>query len=508
MSSDSDTSASGSEEIVSENIRKVAKNVSLDLLPKRSKQLYTAAYNAFKKWRRANGTNSFCEDVLLAYFFDMSKKYASSTLWSTYSMLRTTINTFDHVDISKHQKLIAFLKKQHSGYKAKKSSVFTKEQISKFLNEAPNDVHLSRKVALIFGIAGALRRIEYTKLLVTDIKETEDWLLVQINETKNKVPRSFTITGGLYDICKLYMQARPQPCLLDRFFLKYSNGKCINQAIGINKFGSMPKEVAEYLNLPNAETYTGHSFRRTSATLLVDAGADITTLKRHGGWKSNTVAEGYISDSLNNKKKICQQITSGIVLNKQVTIINSEQESETISSSVDVIHRVRSPVPTCNELETVSINNNCTSATTSTATTSIQQVNNKQISNINTPSASTNINSIRSRTLITKSSVVRKQVESSNHQQQTEECNKNISITNGSVSVNSSSTKEAQKEEKFTVFYDADVGLYIYNPFHTDSKKSYVFTNCNVSVQGAPDQPLVFNNCNITYSSASINDVN
>lgn len=65
----------------------------------------------------------------------------------------------------------------------------------------------------------------------------------------------------------------------------------------------MPKDIAEFLSLPEPELYTGHSFRRTSATLLVDGGADLTTLKRHGGWKSNVVAEGYIEDLLNNKKK-------------------------------------------------------------------------------------------------------------------------------------------------------------------------------------------------------------
>ena len=48
--------------------------------------------------------------------------------------------------------------------------------------------------------------------------------------------------------------------------------------------------------------------RRTSATLLVDTGADITTLKRHGGWRSSTVAEGYIEDSLANKRNIGRKI--------------------------------------------------------------------------------------------------------------------------------------------------------------------------------------------------------
>lgn len=70
----------------------------------------------------------------------------------------------------------------------------------------------------------------------------------------------------------------------------------------------MPCKIANYLKLPNATTYTGHSFRRTSATLLADSGANMTTIKRHGGWKSSTVAEGYIADSIENKAKTCELI--------------------------------------------------------------------------------------------------------------------------------------------------------------------------------------------------------
>lgn len=86
--------------------------------------------------------------------------------------------------------------------------------------------------------------------------------------------------------------------------MKYAKGKCVNQPIGINKFCTVSRDIASFLMLPHADTFTGHSFRRTSATLLVDAGVDITALKRHGGWKSNTVVEGCIADSINNKKQI------------------------------------------------------------------------------------------------------------------------------------------------------------------------------------------------------------
>lgn len=51
------------------------------------------------------------------------------------------------------------------------------------------------------------------------------------------------------------------------------------------------KKNANYLNLPDTDRYTGHSFRRTSATILIDAGANIITLKLHEGWKSTAVAK-------------------------------------------------------------------------------------------------------------------------------------------------------------------------------------------------------------------------
>ena len=209
-------------------------------------------------------------------------------------------------------------------------------------------------MALIFGIAGALRREEFVNLKVTDVIIREDLLYIEIPNTKNKVPRCFVISGSLFDICYQYIQARPQISLSERFFLKYFKGKCQNSPIGINKFGAMPKEVALYLNLPDAEKYTVNNFRRTSATLLVDAGADITTLKRHGGWRSSTVAEGYVADSLNNKKRICEQISTGIILNKKsklANIVPTVPETQHIESSEETRNTTATIVNSKNETD-------------------------------------------------------------------------------------------------------------------------------------------------------------
>lgn len=108
------------------------------------------------------------------------------------------------------------------------------------------------------------------------------------------------------------MALRPRNIEEKRFFLNYKNGKCTKQVVGINKIGGMAKDIAAFLKLPNPEQFTGHCFRRSSATMLVNAGGDLLTLKRHGGWRSSAVAEGYIDDSVENKIQTANKIVKSV----------------------------------------------------------------------------------------------------------------------------------------------------------------------------------------------------
>ena len=75
-------------------------------------------------------------------------------------------------------------------------------------------------------------------------------------------------------------------------------------------FRQVPSIIASYLKLADAKLYTGHCMRRTSATLLADSDADLTTIKRLGGWKSGIVAEGYIGSSTQRKTLIANNENS------------------------------------------------------------------------------------------------------------------------------------------------------------------------------------------------------
>lgn len=118
---------------------------TLNLLPKKSKDKYLKEYSIFKEWCSEKKVGKPTENVMLAYFFEKAKKYKSSSLWSKYSMLKTTLMVHDNADI-KFPKLIAFLKRESTNYKAKKSETFSREDMNKFLLEAPDDMYLCMKV--------------------------------------------------------------------------------------------------------------------------------------------------------------------------------------------------------------------------------------------------------------------------------------------------------------------------------------------------------------------------
>lgn len=117
-------------------------------LPEKSKERYEFVYNTFMDWRRLKNIDSFSEDVLLAYFKELSEKYAFSSLLMTCSMLRTTLYLNHKINIRDYSKLRLFLKSRSKGVQAKKTKTFTPVEINRFINEAPDYIYLVTKVMI------------------------------------------------------------------------------------------------------------------------------------------------------------------------------------------------------------------------------------------------------------------------------------------------------------------------------------------------------------------------
>lgn len=141
-------------------------------------------------------------------------------------------------------------------------------------------------------MTGACRGDEITKLTVDNVKDYGEEIIVKIPDTKTIVSKMYLIGGAFAEVIRKYSKLRPTNAETNRYLLNYQNGKCTVQVVGKHKIARMPKDIATYLNLKDPKDYTGHSFRRTSTTILADSGAGIEEIKRHGNWKSNTVAEG------------------------------------------------------------------------------------------------------------------------------------------------------------------------------------------------------------------------
>ncbi|XP_050302263.1 uncharacterized protein LOC126740331 [Anthonomus grandis grandis] len=195
---------------------------SLELLPIKSRNKYNYAYSRFMDYRTNKNVTSFSENVVMAYFLELGSKINSSTLWANYSMLKATLAIRHDVDISEYSKLRAFLKQQAHAYKPKKSKILTKEEINKFIQEAPDKEYLMIKVAVIFGISGACRMDELVKMTVQDIQDLLSKLLVTIPDSKTNTSRSFIVIVIVIQIKLLVWKIFNKIMLLVPKFFQFS----------------------------------------------------------------------------------------------------------------------------------------------------------------------------------------------------------------------------------------------------------------------------------------------
>lgn len=145
--SESDTD---SDDDIPGEMKQKASKIFQNLLPSKSKEKYLSVYHEFQGWMDKNNIKSCDESSVTVYFSYLKeeKKLMSSTLWSRWSMLKSTLSAYDDIDVGAFKKLKAYLKKLNKGYKPKKSKILYSEDLAKFCVEADNKIHLANKVSI------------------------------------------------------------------------------------------------------------------------------------------------------------------------------------------------------------------------------------------------------------------------------------------------------------------------------------------------------------------------
>ncbi|KAB0795993.1 hypothetical protein PPYR_10054 [Photinus pyralis] len=135
MEMDSDASFS----CTPEEIVNAAGITTSNRLPEKSKDQYLKEYHLFMKWRTEKHVGSLVKGCY----------YKPPTLWSTYSKLKATLLINNNVDIRKYSKLIAYLKNKSVGHKSKKSRTFSRDEMYKFLHNAPDELQYEREKSFV-----------------------------------------------------------------------------------------------------------------------------------------------------------------------------------------------------------------------------------------------------------------------------------------------------------------------------------------------------------------------
>lgn len=89
-------------------LKKKATNISLNLLPAKSRQRYEKHYELFNNWKKSKKAKNITENVLLAYLSERSKIVNAGTLWSEFSMLKSTYKVKENVSFDNFHKVRAF----------------------------------------------------------------------------------------------------------------------------------------------------------------------------------------------------------------------------------------------------------------------------------------------------------------------------------------------------------------------------------------------------------------
>lgn len=243
------------------------------------------------------------------FLHEYSRTRKASTVWTDRSHLIRYIKAKDNEDYSNVGTFKSFLSFKSKTEAPKQSSIFEKTELFRFWKEAPSDgIMLRHKFVSLIAYYGCCRIADIVFLDFTAIKISDSQVTVTIQRSKSAasiakteffIPNSDGVP--VVDLFQQYIQAQnPQA---GRFWRHWRNDRWTSLVVGHNPLAETSRIIATWLEKDDVDSYTGHCFRRSSATAYANSTGSLLGLKRLGGWKSESVAQRYIDTSTVEKKK-------------------------------------------------------------------------------------------------------------------------------------------------------------------------------------------------------------
>ena len=289
--------------------------IALQSIKESSRNKYKLIWEKFKEFfeePEVFETRKPTEMELMNFFRDQreTKNKASSTLWTTYSMLNSIIKAKYSANLRDLPRLVTLIKSYDTDNK-KKAAVFTAEEIRKFCEseELTGPYWEVRKAIAAMAYFGGLRltetlSLELEKMTLTnkgvDIVHKRAKQRSDKKDTKFTIPGKKTRHGFSFASCvTTYLDNIKQELGIytGRVFWTGREDRYVKVPMGRNTIAEVPHQIAEFLGKDNPASYTFHSFRRSSATAAADRGATTAQLVDFYGWKSANMANQYISTS-------------------------------------------------------------------------------------------------------------------------------------------------------------------------------------------------------------------
>ncbi|HEY4490881.1 MAG TPA: hypothetical protein VI958_02730, partial [Acidobacteriota bacterium] len=222
-------------------------------LPK-SRAKYEQQYAEFMSFlRQKNAGTHISPRTVMAYFVYLQdeKKFAPSTLWSVYSMLKKMLQHNHSIDLDdiQYQPLRDFLGVALKAHVPASAPSFDTEDLISFIRSSHQDdpEKLQLRILGLIAMIGALRVSEAHNLLARNVQRVGNEYHITTEATKNCAGgRTFVISDGEHvHLLDLYLQLRAATASrIPNFFVGISNQQYKNQPRGKQWFQAAIRAIA------------------------------------------------------------------------------------------------------------------------------------------------------------------------------------------------------------------------------------------------------------------------